>query len=327
MRALITGITGQDGRLLSSFLLDKDYEVYGLIRGQDNPKRDLVDPRVRLFEGDLTDFHSLANAMYMTQPDEVYNLGAITHVGASFGVPELTANVTGLGCLRMLEAIRQVDYCDHIKFYQASTSELFGKVRESPQNEETPFHPRSPYGVAKAFAHYTTVNYRESYDLHASCGILFNHESHLRGYEFITRKVTQGVARIYFGLQEYIELGNLDSKRDWGYAGEYVEAMWLMLQQKDPDDYVIATGKMHSIEDLLIAAFRVIGLEQEWPKYIKRNSKYMRPAEVDHLQGDASKAKQKLGWKPKWSFDSLIEMMVRTDLDIEGAKIQRSGKV
>jgi len=311
-RALITGITG------------KGYQVFGLIRGQNNPKRELIEkelPGIELVEGDLTDMSSLVNALEISQPHEVYNLAAISFVAFSFKQPEVTGNVTGLGALRLLEAIRLLDSQSHkIKFYQASTSELFGKVRETPQTELTPFHPRSPYGVAKAYAHYMTVNYRESYGIHASCGILFNHESPRRGYEFITRKVTSGVARIKLGLQRDLALGNLDAKRDWGFAGDYVRAMWLMLQQPEPDDYVIATGKTHSIKELLSLAFAEAGIK-DWKPYVKQDPRFMRPAEVDVLLGDPTRAEQRLSWKREVDFPQLVAMMVQNDLEIEGAKL------
>jgi len=321
-RALITGITGQDGRYLSELLLEKGYEVFGLIRGQDNPKRLIIEqevPKVELIEGDLTDISSLVEALVYCEPDEIYNLGAMSFVALSFKQPELTGNITGLGALRMLEAIRMVDKQKKMRFYQASSSEMFGKVRKTPQTELTPFHPRSPYGVAKVYAHYMTLNYRESYDMFACSGILFNHESPRRGYEFVTRKVTSSVARIKLGLQKDIVLGNLNAKRDWGYAGDYVKAMWLMLQQGKPDDYVIATNETHSIKKLLDAAFAEVGIK-DWKPYVKQDKRFMRPAEVDLLVGDYSKAKKELGWEPKVTFEELIKMMVRSDLEIEEAK-------
>lgn len=324
-RALITGITGQDGMYLAELLLEKGYLVFGLIRGQDNPKRSIVTtlvPQVELLEGDLSDSGSLFAALEVSQPDEVYNLGAISFVALSFKQPELTGNITGLGALRLLDAIRIFDHGQgKIKYYQASTSELFGKVRETPQTELTPFHPRSPYGVAKAYAHYMTINYRESYGMHASTGILFNHESPRRGYEFVTRKITSSVARIKLGLQQDISLGNLDSKRDWGFAGDYVKGMWLMLQQDQPDDYVLATGKSHSIGELLDLSFKEVGID-DWKPYVKQDPRFMRPAEVDLLHGDASKAKQRLGWEPEVNFSELVKMMVKNDLEIEGKKVK-----
>ncbi|MBJ7421452.1 MAG: GDP-mannose 4,6-dehydratase [Ilumatobacteraceae bacterium] len=320
-RALITGITGQDGRHLAEFLHTKGYEVFGLVKGQNNPKAESIRdefPFVQLVPGDLADFSSLVSALEMSQPDEVYNLGAISFVAMSFNQAELTGNITGLGVLRMLEAIRLVGGArkNPIRFYQASSSEMFGKVRETPQTEMTPFHPRSPYGVAKVFAHDITVNYRESYDMFACSGILFNHEGPRRGLEFVTRKITNSVARIKLGLQSEIVLGNLEAKRDWGFAGDYVEAMWMMLQQPKPDDFVIATGKTNSIEQLLEVAFTAAGLK-DWRQYVRQDQRFFRPAEVDLLIGDASKAKAKLGWQPKVDFNSLIEMMVRHDIDYE----------
>ena len=276
-------------------------------------------PKVELIEGDLTDISSLVEALVYCEPDEIYNLGAMSFVALSFKQPELTGNITGLGALRMLEAIRMVDKQKKMRFYQASSSEMFGKVRKTPQTELTPFHPRSPYGVAKVYAHYMTLNYRESYDMFACSGILFNHESPRRGYEFVTRKVTSSVARIKLGLQKDIVLGNLNAKRDWGYAGDYVKAMWLMLQQGKPDDYVIATNETHSIKKLLDAAFAEVGIK-DWKPYVKQDKRFMRPAEVDLLVGDYSKAKKELGWEPKVTFEELIKMMVRSDLEIEEAK-------
>lgn len=320
-RALITGITGQDGRHLAEFLHAKGYEVFGLVKGQNNPKAESIRdefPFVQLVPGDLADFSSLVSALEMSQPDEVYNLGAISFVAMSFNQAELTGNITGLGVLRMLEAIRLVGGArkNPIRFYQASSSEMFGKVRETPQTEMTPFHPRSPYGVAKVFAHDITVNYRESYDMFACSGILFNHEGPRRGLEFVTRKITNSVARIKLGLQSELVLGNLEAKRDWGYAGDYVEAMWLMLQQPKADDFVVATGVTHSIEQLLEVAFNAAGLK-DWREYVRQDQRFFRPAEVDLLIGDATKARTKLGWQPKVGFNELIEMMVRHDIDYE----------
>ena len=320
-RALITGITGQDGRHLAEFLHAKGYEVFGLVKGQNNPKAESIRdefPFVQLVPGDLADFSSLVSALEMSQPDEVYNLGAISFVAMSFNQAELTGNITGLGVLRMLEAIRLVGGArkNPIRFYQASSSEMFGKVRETPQTEMTPFHPRSPYGVAKVFDHDITVNYRESYDMFACSGILFNHEGPRRGLEFVTRKITNSVARIKLGLQSELVLGNLEAKRDWGYAGDYVEAMWLMLQQPKADDFVVATGVTHSIEQLLEVAFNAAGLK-DWHEYVRQDKRFFRPAEVDLLIGDATKAKTKLGWQPKVGFSELIEMMVRHDIDYE----------
>jgi GDPmannose 4,6-dehydratase len=327
-RVLITGITGQDGRHLSQFLSGKEgYQVFGLVHGQANPKIDLVrteNPALEVVEGDLRDLSSLIAVVEQVQPDEVYNLGAISFVQLSFKQAELTAEITGLGVLRMLEAVRIVGGTQNnpIRFYQASSSEMFGKVHETPQTEATPFHPRSPYGVAKVFGHYTTMNYREAYGIHASSGILFNHEGPRRGLEFVTRKVTNAVARIKLGLQEDISLGNLDSSRDWGYAGDYVEAMWMMLQQDQPDDYVIATGETHSIRDLLTAAFAQAEID-DWERYVKQDPRFMRPAEVDLLIGDASKAHAKLGWKPRVSFEELVRMMYENDVKEESARAGR----
>ncbi len=323
-RALITGITGQDGRHLAEFLHSKGYEVFGLVKGQNNPKAESIRdefPFVQLVPGDLADFSSLVSALETSQPDEVYNLGAISFVAMSFNQAELTGNITGLGVLRMLEAIRLIGGArkNPIRFYQASSSEMYGKVRETPQTEMTPFHPRSPYGVAKVFAHDITVNYRESYGMFACSGILFNHEGPRRGLEFVTRKVTNSVARIKLGLQSELVLGNLEAKREWGYAGDYVEAMWMMLQQPTPDDFVVATGKSHSIEQLLEAAFKSAGLK-DWREYVRQDKRFFRPAEVDLLIGDATKANTKLGWHPKVGFNQLIEMMVRHDIDYESKR-------
>jgi len=317
-RALITGITGQDGLYLAELLLSKGYEVYGLIRGQNNPKRELVEaivPGVKLLTGDLTDFSSLVRALETAKPDEVYNLGAISFVAYSWENASVTSDVTGKGVLNMLEAVRL--YCgddmSKVRFYQASSSEMFGKVQEVPQRESTLLWPRSPYGVAKVFGHYMTINYRESYGLHASSGILFNHESPRRGPEFVTRKISQAVARIKLGLQDDLTLGNLDAKRDWGYAGDYVEAMWRMLQQPEADDYVIATGETHSIKEFLDLAFKRVGIE-DWAPYVKQDPRFMRPAEVDLLIGDPAKAHAKLGWERKVDFPGLVNMMVDNDL-------------
>jgi GDPmannose 4,6-dehydratase len=322
--AFITGITGQDGRHLAEFLHGKGYDVFGMVTGQNNPKvAPLLEelPFIEIVPGDLADLPSLVKALTVAQPDEVYNLGAISFVAMSFNQAELTANITGLGVLRMLEAIRMVGGNENnpIRFYQASSSEMFGKVRETPQNELTPFHPRSPYGCAKVFGHDITVNYRESYGMYACSGILFNHAGPRRGLEFVTRKVTNAVARIKLGLQKDIVLGNIDSKRDWGFAGDYVKAMWLMLQQDEPEDYVIATGTMHSIEDLVQHAFAQIGVE-DWQSYIRQDQRFFRPAEVDLLIGDATKAHTRLGWKPEVQFHELVAMMVASDLRIEAAK-------
>jgi GDPmannose 4,6-dehydratase len=325
--AFITGITGQDGQHLAEFLHGQGYDVFGMVKGQSNPRIAAVleeMPWIEPVSGDLADLPSLVAALEMSQPDEVYNLGAISFVQLSFKQAELTAEITGLGVLRMLEAVRIVGGSQNnpIRFYQASSSEMFGKVHETPQTETTPFHPRSPYGVAKVFGHYTTMNYREAYGIHASSGILFNHEGPRRGLEFVTRKVTNAVARIKLGLQEDISLGNLESSRDWGYAGDYVEAMWMMLQQDEPDDYVIATGETHSIRDLLTAAFAHAEID-DWERYVKQDPRFMRPAEVDLLFGDASKAHAKLGWKPRVSFEELVRMMYENDLKEESARASR----
>ena len=325
-RALITGITGQDGRHLAEFLHQKGYEVFGLVKGQNNPKAESIRDEfsyVQLVPGDLADFSSLVSALEMSQPDEVYNLGAISFVAMSFNQAELTGNITGLGVLRMLEAIRLVGGAkkNPIRFYQASSSEMFGKVRETPQTELTPFHPRSPYGVAKVFAHDITVNYRESYDMFACSGILFNHGGPRRGLEFVERKITNSVARIKLGLQSELVLGNLEAKRDWGYAGDYVEAMWMMLQQPLPDDFVVATGKAHSIEQLLEIAFNAGGLG-DWRQFVRQDQRFFRPAEVDLLIGDATKTRTILGWQPKVDFTTLIQMMVRHDIDYESKRIR-----
>ena len=321
-RALITGITGQDGRYLSEFLHEKGYDVFGLIPGQANPRAELLGdelPFVELIGGDLQDLSSLIAAVEYAQPDEVYNLGAISFVALSFKQPELTANVTGLGVLRMLEAVRLIGQGGGIKFYQASSSEMFGKVRESPQNENTAFYPRSPYGVAKVFGHYMTVNYREAHNLYACSGILFNHESPRRGLEFVTRKVTNAVARIKLGLQKELALGNLDAQRDWGFAEDYVRAMWLMLQQDRADDYVIATGETHSVREFVQRAFEAAGLP-DWERYVTADEWFFRPSDVDSLVGDASKAKRVLGWEPSIGFDELITMMVEHDLRVESTR-------
>ena len=319
-RALITGITGQDGSFLTELLLDKGYEVYGIVRRSssfntariDHLYQDPHEPdtRLRLFYGDLNDSSSLNTILRRTEPDEIYNLGAQSHVRVSFDVPEYTGEVTGLGAVRLLEAIRETGI--RPKFYQASSSELFGKVHEVPQTESTPFHPRSPYGCAKAYAYYVTVNYRESYGLFACNGILFNHESERRGETFVSRKITRAATRIKLGLQEKLYLGNLDAQRDWGYAKDYVEAMWLMLQADQPEDYVIATGETHSVREFLDEAFGYLDLD--WNKFIETDPRYLRPSEVDLLLGDASKARQALGWEPKVGFKELVRLMVDHDL-------------
>ncbi len=316
--ALITGITGQDGLYLAELLLAKGYDVYGLIRGQNNPKFRMVEetvPGVKLVTGDLTDLPSLIRAFSTARPDEVYNLGAISFVAYSWENAGLTSEVTGLGVLNILEATRL--YCgddiSKVRFYQASSSEMFGKVQQVPQTEATLLWPRSPYGVAKVFGHYMTINYRESYGLHASSGVLFNHESPRRGPEFVTRKISRAVARIALELDSSISLGNLDAKRDWGFAGDYVEAMWLMLQQPEADDYVISTGETHSIREYLDIAFDRIGVD-DWSGYVKQDPRFFRPAEVELLIGDSTKAQKQLGWTPKVSFPELVAMMVDADL-------------
>jgi len=323
-RAFVTGITGQDGQHLAELLHSKGYEVFGMVKGQNNPRMHMMRdefPYVEPVPGDLADLPSLVKALDMVQPDEVYNLGAISFVALSFNQAELTANITGLGVLRMLEAVRMVGGAENnpIRMYQASSSEMFGKVRETPQTEMTPFHPRSPYGCAKVFGHDIVVNYRESYGMYACSGILFNHEGPRRGMEFVTRKVTNAAARIKLGLQNEVVLGNLDSKRDWGYAGDYVKAMWLMLQQDEPDDYVVATGVTHTIEDLVRMSFAEVGIDN-WQDYVRQDPKYFRPAEVDLLIGDSTKARTKLGWEPEVDFAQLIKMMVANDLELEAAR-------
>jgi GDPmannose 4,6-dehydratase len=313
-RALITGVTGQDGSYLAELLLEKDYEVYGMTRraSTENVERiaHLTD-RISLIQGDLLDPPSLDAALREARPHEVYNLAAQSFVPTSWNQPVLTAEFTAVGVTRVLEAVRAVD--PGIRFYQASSSEMFGKVREVPQNELTPFHPRSPYGVAKVYGHHITVNYRESYDLFAVSGILFNHESARRGLEFVTRKVSDGVARIKHEVTSELRLGNLEAKRDWGYAGDYVEAMWLMLQQDEPSDYVIASGEEHSVRELVEIAFEHAGLDPD--KHVVQDQRFMRPAEVDHLVGDASKARRELEWEPRTSFHELVELMVDADLE------------
>lgn len=318
-RALIIGITGQDGLYLAELLLDKGYDVFGLVRGQNNPKRALVEeivPDVKVLTGDLTDQSSLLRALEAAQPDEVYNLGAISYVAYSWENAKVTSDVTGMGVLNILEAIRLYGNgggASGVRFYQASSSEMFGKVQEVPQRETTLLWPRSPYGVSKVYGHYMTINYRESYGMHASSGILFNHESPRRGPEFVTRKISRAVARIKLGLQDRVSLGNLDAKRDWGYAGDYVDAMWRMLQQPTGDDYVIATGETHSIHEYLDLAFAHVGIS-DWDRYVFQDPQFFRPAEVDLLIGDASKAHDVLGWKPQVSFPRLVSMMVESDL-------------
>ena len=321
--ALITGIAGQDGRHLADLLLGKGYTVYGMVNGQRSDGAQLVAaelPKVIQVRGDLADSSSLTRVIEETQPDEIYNLGAISFVGLSFTQPELTANITGLGVLRLLEAVRACKLQDKVRFYQASSSEMFGKVQTVPQTEKTVFYPRSPYGVAKVFAHHACVNYREAYGMHVSCGILFNHEGEKRGLEFVTRKITNSVARIKLGLQNELRLGDLSPQRDWGYAGDYVEAMWLMLQQEKPDDYVIATGKTHSVKEFVDLAFKAADMEGQADQFVKRDVRFMRPSEVDLLIGDASKAKNVLGWQPRISFEELVALMVANDLKLEAGK-------
>lgn len=316
-RALITGITGQDGFHLTELLQSKGYKIYGLLNGQRNSRVMEFSskfPDVELLAGDLTDFSSLMRAIDLAKPNELYNLGAISFVGLSFKQPELTANVTGLGPLRLLEAIRTLGAEKEIKFYQASSSEMFGKVLQVPQNELTGFYPRSPYGVAKVYAHQICVNYRESYQMHVSCGILFNHEGEYRGEEFVTRKITKSISQIKKGRLDKIRLGTLEPKRDWGYAGDYVEAMWLMMQQETPSDYVIATGETHSVRDFLAIALASAGIEGEPEDFVVIDESFKRPAEVDLLVGNASKAREILGWKPKVTFKELVKKMVDHDL-------------
>ncbi len=319
-KALITGITGQDGSYLAELLLAKGYEVHGLVRRSSSfstgriehvyLEEHLPGRRLELHYGDLNDASSLQRVLASVGPDEIYNLGAQSHVRISFDIPEYTVEVVGVGTLRLLEAIRNLGMSP--RFYQASSSEMYGKVVETPQTERTPFHPRSPYACAKVFAHHITVNYRESYGLHASCGILFNHESPRRGENFVTRKITRGLARIKLGLQPRLFLGNLDARRDWGYAVDYVDAMWRMLQQDVPDDYVIATGETHSVREFLDEVGRV--LDVDWQPYVELDPRYLRPTEVDVLMGDASKAERQLGWRPATSFPELVRIMVDADL-------------
>jgi GDPmannose 4,6-dehydratase len=323
-RALVTGITGQDGQYLAEFLHTKGYEVFGLLPGQNNPRAEQVAqqfPFVEFIEGDLQDLSSLIAALEYSQPDETFNLGAISFVALSFKQPELTANITGLGVLRVLEALRLASgRGSNIKFYQASSSEMFGATTESPQTETSPFHPRSPYGVAKVFGHNITVNYREAYGIFACSGILFNHESPRRGMEFVTRKITNAVARIKLGLQSELALGNLDAKRDWGFAGDYVRAMWLMLQQDEPDDYVIATGSTRSVREFVQHAFAAADID-DWERYVKVDPRFLRPADVEDLVGDSTKARKVLGWEPTVSFEELVRMMVESDLEVERKRI------
>ncbi|WP_294177984.1 GDP-mannose 4,6-dehydratase [uncultured Schumannella sp.] len=317
-RALITGVTGQDGYYLSKLLLSKGYEVYGLVRGQNNPKIDFLRrelPDVKILTGDLLDVSSLLRALEASKPDEFYNLGAISFVAYSWENAMLTSDVTGKGVLNALEAVRLYsgDDAKKVRFYQASSSEMFGKVQQVPQREETLLWPRSPYGVAKVFGHYMTINYRESYGMHASSGILFNHESPMRGPEFVTRKISLAVAKIAAGKQDQIALGNLDAKRDWGFAGDYVDAMWRMLQADEADDYVVSTNETHSVREYLDIAFRHVGIE-EWEKHVYQDPAFFRPAEVDLLIGDSTKAREGLGWKPEVDFPTLVKMMVDADV-------------
>jgi GDPmannose 4,6-dehydratase len=316
-RALITGITGQDGSYLAELLLEKGYEVHGLVRhlSSENHKRlEQIRDRITLYTGDLLDQRSLVDVLRQCEPDEIYNLAAMSFVAASWNQPTLTAEFTGVGVTRMLEAMREV--CPEARFYQASSSEMFGKVRETPQSELTPFYPRSPYGVAKVYGHFITVNYRESYGLYACSGILFNHESPRRGLEFVTRKITHGVAAIKLGLASEMRLGNLDPKRDWGYAPDYVEAMWLMLQRDEPDDFVIGTGEVHSVQELVDIAFAQVDLDPA--DYVKQDPAFMRPAEVDLLIADPTRAREELGWRPTTGFEDLVRLMV--DADLEGLR-------
>ena len=314
--ALITGINGMDGSHLADFLLDKGYVIFGMERRTSSPNRTNskhLEGKITFINGDLTDQNSLLRCLKESDADEVYNLAAQSFVGESWNTPEQTGDVTGLGALRILEAIRE--YGKDIKFYQASTSELYGRMIENPAKETTPFYPRSPYGVAKLYGHWITKNYRESYDMFNVSGILFNHESERRGVEFVTRKITDGVAKIKLGLEDYITLGNLDSKRDWGYSPDYVESMWMMLQQDNPDDYVIATGKDHTIRQFLDAAFSSVDIT-DWGKYVKQDPRFMRPAEVAVLCGDSTKARKVLGWYPRTSFEEMVSKMVKNDLEL-----------
>ncbi len=322
MKALITGITGQDGSYLAELLLSKGYEVYGMVRRASTENFERIHhlhDKITLKQADLLDELSLIELMEAVRPDEIYNLAAMSFVPTSWSQPMLTGEFTAIGVTRMLDAMRRV--CPKAKFYQASSSEMYGKVREVPQTELTPFHPRSPYGVSKVYGHFITVNYRESYDLFAVSGILFNHESPRRGLEFVTRKVTDGVARIKQGLQDKLRMGNLDSRRDWGFAGDYVEAMWMMLQQPEADDYVVATGEMHSVRDLCRIAFAHVGLNYE--DHVVIDPAFLRPAEVDQLLGDSSKARRVLGWEPRVSFEQLVQMMVDADMKrVEREKVE-----
>ena len=323
-RALITGITGQDGSYLAEFLLEKGYEVHGIIRRASSFNTERIDhlysdrhdegARLFLHHGDLSDGTNLARLLNNIEPDEIYNLGAQSHVRVSFDEPEYTGDVVGLGTQRLLETIRHTGLLDKVRYYQASSSEMFGKVQEVPQTETTPFWPRSPYACAKVYGHWLTVNYRESYGLHANSGILFNHESPRRGETFVTRKITRAATRIKVGLQDKLFLGNLDAKRDWGYAKEYVEMMWLMLQQDTPDDFVVATGETHSVREFVEESFKCLDLD--WEEFVEHDSRYERPAEVDLLIGDPAKAKEKLGWEPKVKFKDLVRIMIDADLEL-----------
>jgi GDPmannose 4,6-dehydratase len=320
-RALITGVTGQDGSYLADLLLEKGYEVHGMVRRASTEKFDRIEHlrgKIQLHQGDLLDQRSLVDAIRASNPDEIYNLAAMSFVAVSWIQPTLTAEFTGIGVTRMLEAMREA--APEARFYQASSSEMFGKVREVPQTESTPFYPRSPYGVAKAYGHFITVNYRESYDLHASSGILFNHESSRRGLEFVTRKITWHAAAIKLGLEKELRLGNLDAERDWGYAPDYVKQMWLMLQQDEPDDYVVATGKSNSVRECVDIAFDQAGIDPE--PHIVIDPSFERPAEVDHLIGDSTKAREKLGWEPSITFEEMIRLMVDADLEL----LKRNGR-
>jgi len=326
--ALITGITGQDGSYLAELLLEKGYEVWGIIRRSSNFNTQRIDHifkdvhqkenKLQLVYGDLSDASSIGAIIRKIMPDEVYNLAAQSHVKVSFEIPEYTADITAMGSLRILEAIRQ--FCPKAKYYQASSSEMYGKVKETPQSEKTPFHPRSPYGVSKVFSYWITKNYRESYDMFACNGILFNHESPRRGETFVTKKITKAIAKIKAGKQKKLYLGNLDAKRDWGYAKDYVEAMWLMLQAEKPEDYVIATGETHSVKEFLEEAFNLVGLK--WEDYVEIDQRYFRPAEVDLLIGNPKKAKEKLNWEPKTKFKELVKIMLKEDLDNENIKLE-----
>ena len=315
-RALITGINGMDGSHLADFLLEKGYEIYGMERRTSYPNRlntKHLEGKITFINGDLTDQNSLRRCLVKSNPHEVYNLAAQSFVGESWNTPEQTGDVTALGALRMLEAIRE--YGKDVKYYQASTSEMFGRMVENPAKETTPFYPRSPYGVAKLYGHWITKNYRESYDMFNVSGILFNHESERRGIEFVTRKITDGVAKIHLGIEDYITLGNLDSRRDWGYSPDYVKSMWMMLQQDKPDDYVIATGEEHTIREFLEIAFKCINID-DWEKYVLQDERYMRPAEVAVLCGDSSKAREVLGWEPETSFEQMIINMITNDIEL-----------